>query len=524
MGLLMLAVDVLVLVSSLSIFLAIRDHRRRGGLPYPPGPRPLPLIGNLFDIPKEFSWLKYTQLSRIHGDVLSFHVFGQVIVILNSLKATKDLLERRGEIYSDRPTLTILEMMEWKWVVPVARETELWRQSRKLLDRGLRPAVAAVYRPTQQSKVRVLLSNLLAYPDEWEAHLEDLSGELILAVGYGYEVKGRNDRKVIVARKLTQLGAETALPGGVLVNDLPFLRYIPEWLPWLSYKPLARYGYDLGQEVMHGPMSFVREGMANGTAQPSLALEHLQETEKLSGRERKETEEVISGALGSMYAAGTHTVRDQADICQCAGSTMSSIMSFVVAVLVRSDIQAKAQEELDAVTGRERLPTFEDRPKLPFVEAVCKEVLRWRPVTPLAIPHATTKDNIYEGFFIPKGAIVIGNVWAILHDPVMYPEPDSFKPERFLNPDGSLRDDPVLASAFGFGKRICPGRHFVDDTLFIVVASLLSVFNFKKGKDSGSDGYPYVGTGITRPHSFRCSIFPRDKAAEDLIVADALTR
>jgi len=86
---------------------------------------------------------------------------------------------------------------------------------------------------------------------------------------------------------------------------------------------------------------------------------------------------------------------------------------------------------------------------------------------------------------------------AILHDPVMFPEPDSFKPERFLNPDGSLRDDPVLASAFGFGKRICPGRHFVDDTLFIVVASLLSVFNIEKGKDSGSDGYPYMGTGIT---------------------------
>jgi hypothetical protein len=118
--------DILVLVSSLAVYLAIRDYRRRRGVPYPPGPRPLPLIGNLFDIPKEFSWLLYTQLSKKHGmiyfvvkglltegmtgDVLSFHVFGQVIVVLNSIKANKDLLERRGEIYSDRPAIPVFEM------------------------------------------------------------------------------------------------------------------------------------------------------------------------------------------------------------------------------------------------------------------------------------------------------------------------------------------------------------------------------------------------------------------------------
>ena len=106
--------DVLLIVSSLVAFLAIRGYQRRRGLAYPPGPRPLPLIGNFLDIPKEFSWLSYTQLSEKHGmiyfevkglltecisgDVLSFHVFGKVIVVLNSIKATKNLFERRGEI------------------------------------------------------------------------------------------------------------------------------------------------------------------------------------------------------------------------------------------------------------------------------------------------------------------------------------------------------------------------------------------------------------------------------------------
>jgi hypothetical protein len=118
--------DFLVLLSFAFSFSAIRDHQRRRGLSYPPGPRPLPVIGNLLDIPKRLSWLAYIKFSKkygkdpslvfflskdtLSGDVLSFHVFGQVIIVLNSVKATKDLLERRGEIYSDRPVVPFYDM------------------------------------------------------------------------------------------------------------------------------------------------------------------------------------------------------------------------------------------------------------------------------------------------------------------------------------------------------------------------------------------------------------------------------
>ena len=98
--------------------------------------------------------------------------------------------------------------------------------------------------------------------------------------------------------------------------------------------------------------------------------------------------------------------------------------------------------------------------------------------------------------YIPCTLLVTSTLFrAILHDPVTYPEPDTFKPERFLNPDGALRDDPVLISTFGFGKRICPGRHFADSTLFISVASLFSVFNIERGRDGGSKLSDYTSTG-----------------------------
>ena len=91
--------------------------------------------------------------------------------------------------------------------------------------------------------------------------------------------------------------------------------------------------------------------------------------------------------------------------------------------------------------------------------------------------------------------VVLTACRSILHDPVRYPEPETFKPERFLNPDGSLLDDPVLVLAFGYGKRICPGRHFVDATLFITIASLLSSFNVEKGEPPSGQPFEYTYTG-----------------------------
>jgi len=120
--------------------------------------------------------------------------------------------------------------------------------------------------------VLVSLIFLTCYPTS------SLTGELVLTMAYGYEVQDHNDRMADVARRMLQLASEIVLPGALLINNLPFcesspssyrhsaqrdslVRYIPEWLPWFSYKPLARYGHDLGDEVMHAPMSFVKESM-----------------------------------------------------------------------------------------------------------------------------------------------------------------------------------------------------------------------------------------------------------------------
>lgn len=125
------------------------------------------------------------------------------------------------------------------------------------------------------------------------------------------------------------------------------------------------------------------------------------------------------------------------------------------------DVQRKVQSFLDELLGGHRLPDFSDYSKLPYLAAVVNEVFRWHAVTPFAVYHVSTQDDMYEGYFIPKGSIMVPNAWALLRDENIFgPDPDKFIPERFLRPgnEGKMPDLSDVEAAFGFGRRACPGR------------------------------------------------------------------
>ncbi|CAE6417961.1 unnamed protein product, partial [Rhizoctonia solani] len=114
-----------------------------------------------------------------------------------------------------------------------------------------------------------------------------------------------------------------------------------------------------------------------------------------------------------------------------------------------------------------------DRELMPYIRCIIQEVLRWQPPLPLGVPHATAADDEYRGYFIPKGSIVMANSWAMSRDESMYKSPESFDPERFVGAD------TPSTHAFGFGRRSCPGNHYAEASLFILIASILAVFDIK---------------------------------------------
>jgi len=229
----------------------------------------------------------------------------------------------------------------------------------------------------------------------------------------------------------------------------------------------------------------------------------------LSGGGDPEFEYTVKSAASALYSGGADT-------------TVSAIGSFFLAMACYPDVQKKAQHEIDAVVGNDRLPNLADRDQLPYATALWLEVLRWNPVAPLTPPHCLTEEDVYEGHIIPKGSIVIANIWKLLHDPEYYSDPLAFNPERFIASEGKEPECDPRDVVFGFGRRICPGIYLADVSVFLSCVMSLSVFDISKAADTGvvlERGIEYSTGTISHPPPFKYAIKPRSAMAEALIRA-----
>lgn len=205
-------------------------------------------------------------------------------------------------------------------------------------------------------------------------------------------------------------------------------------------------------------------------------------------------------------------------------TTVVAIQSFVLAGVLHPEFVAKAQEEIDRVVGPNRLPTFDDIPKLAYVSAFMKESMRWRMVSPLGAPRITDEDDVYNGYLIPRGTLVMANQWAMGHDQNTFENAHIFNPERWMTTTMTERE---MISAtqfpFGFGRRICPGQHLANNTVNIVATRILWGFNLGHAVDGSMKEIPidplaYTQRGLTsQPQNFALSIKPRSQAYADLI-------
>ncbi|KAI0759801.1 cytochrome P450 [Irpex lacteus] len=403
------------------------------------------------------------------------------------------------------------EIMGGGVVMSIINSGDMWRRMRRAVHESFSPRAVERYQVIQAQSALQAALRTIANPDGWKLNIQLIAVSSILSSVYGWtDIEPESPYPQFFQNFIERLGG-ACLPGSYLVDAFPAMKYLPAWVARWKREGLA--WHDRHSQILKGFNAGIREKMETEDEQSNFVSDLLAAQDRYAF-----DEQAMRWVPAAMAAGGTDTVAVALQNC-------------VLAVLHSPSILKKAHAELDAVIGRERAPDYEDREKLPYVQAIARETLRWRPPAPLALPHATTEDDWYEGYFIPKGTVVIGNTWAMNRDPSVYADPDVFRPERFLNALGEV-EIPVGSethqmghTSFGFGKRICPGMHFAEQELFISLAIILWAFDIQPPVDEkGECVLPPTDqwvdeTVVVRPASFGCRFSPRFPAVQEILEA-----
>jgi cytochrome P450 len=435
---------------------------------------------------------------------------------LADMKIVHDLLAKRAQIYSSRPEVMAVPGSDSQGqYLPLLAHGDHWRRQRKFAVTVLTAAHNNQYYGYPQLEVKRLLAKLAQDPKNYYNLLDSYCGRITARLAYG-----RPDTAPNHCKNAREFIPHISLAGPV-TNRLPFLRNLPEWL--IPSKRDVRLRRETEERLWLGLMKDVEEEMAAGTAAPvSYARTYLERrnADKLSNSDK-------STAFGfddreAAYAVGM--------LCTVAIFTISGpLNTFMLAMTLHPEWQDMARKEVDTVLG-DRLATMADSPSLPTLRAVIKECFRWRPPVPAGVPHLLEKDDIYNGYFIPKGTIIHACEQAISRDPALYPSPESFNPARWLSPEFPSYREPLTVHPtlvghhqFGVGRRSCPGVDITEAELLIACSALISTFTMRPKRaadgteilpDTSPKGMTTNLIGGPLPFEFELSVRSDEKRAQ----------
>ncbi|KAF4615654.1 hypothetical protein D9613_012488 [Agrocybe pediades] len=399
----------------------------------PPGP-PQRFFG-LFDHPVSngaFAPRAFADLQKRYGPVISFYQGRTLVVVLGTFKAATDLLEKRGGTYSNRPrNIMGGELLAGNMRGVVMPYGKRWRNWRALMQAGLGIESSNNYKPVQTFESAFLLHDLLSEKDYKRnaLHLRRYAVSVVFCVAYGKRIESLDDPLVLANLKAADAFIKLSTPGKYMVESMPILLKLPKLMQWFAKEPLRQRAVDT--ELYLLLLNNVRKQMEAGTARPSTARRALEKQGEF-GLSDVETAYCVSAPFG----AGLATVLSTLDV-------------FLMAMLHHPEIMKKAQAEIDRVVGRDRLPQFDDAESLSYVKALVLETMRWRPTSPIGIPHSIISDDIYEGMHVPEGSTIIANAYAMSKDEEYFASPEEYIPDRYLEIMNSNPNGPQSTFFFG---------------------------------------------------------------------------
>ncbi|KAM5349584.1 hypothetical protein ACJ41O_006089 [Fusarium nematophilum] len=472
----------------------------------PPGPFPFPIVGNHFQTPSVRPWIAWEKWAQYYGSpMMTLWIGREPRIILSDAWVASELLEKKADILSSRPRFVLMgDVINCTTTNQTTLEYgDRWRMHRKLMHSAVGTQAVRGYRSFQADESKILIRDLLVDPDDFELSVERYSVSTASIIGWGRRIDRKNDYVAQQALAVMET-VNFVVPGVFLVEAIPALTKLPAWLYSFpaavraASAVAARYFYMLTEESLDNKRPAFNKFMMEAQKKHNL------------------TDLEVAGLMSNLIGGGVDT-------------TSSTMLSCILAMAYFPEVQQKAHAEMDRVVGDERSPDWADidEGRLPYLAAIVKETLRWRTVTVLAgIPHANHKPLDYQGYHFPAGTNFTGNMWAIHRNPKDFPEPDVFRPERFLG--GLERPYPNArgSNPFGWGRRQCSGQPLAEQGLLYSLGRMIWAFKIRpgvddKGREVDLDIFAYTESENTRPEAFKVRFMPRTKKIRELIESEA---
>ncbi|KAH6906085.1 cytochrome P450 [Coprinopsis sp. MPI-PUGE-AT-0042] len=485
-------------LGALALVAVLRWQSSRRTRPTPPGPTKFPVVGSILSMPTSRQWEVLRDWEKEYGELIYLEGLGQKILAVNSFPLAQTLLSSRAANYSDRGWGPLIDLIDFNWSFANMSYGALWRDYRRAFHQLLNQSQVPQYSHIIVNETVRFLQRLLLDKKKFRKDINILYGSVIMRISYGSDNIEYNKELIQETQKFGHDFMEYSAPGKLLVSTFPSLQYLPSWFPGTGWKQPVEALRSSSGRVRSKPYIDLKQRMREGIQGDYNVGEQLIAALPNEDDPAYRYEDDLAQNVAAINFLG----KLEQD------TTVSSALALILALAMHPEVQKKAQKEIETAVGPERVPSFEDLERLPYIQAIVKEVSRWHTVIPLGVPHAATNNDDLNGYRIP--------CWAIMHDPNVFEDPMEFKPERYFK-DGKLNKDLLdpMDVAFGYGRRICPGLHLSNAGLAMMVASMLAFFDVKQV--IGPDGKPIPlkyefesdSSLFVLPAPFDCDIVPR---------------
>ncbi|XP_063265416.1 cytochrome P450 2C5-like [Prinia subflava] len=457
-----LLITLLLVLLSVLWFLVWRSDAKRNRLP--PGPAPWPILGNLWQKDVLPLYRHYEKLSSTYGPIFTVWLGLKPVVVLCGYEAVKDALVGHSEEFGGRPEIPLLIHLSKDYGF-LSNNEKKWRELRRFTLSTLRDfgmGKSSMSHKVQQEAQHLveLLAKLKGNTFEPMTVFKHAAANVICSVVFGSRYSYSDTSFLELLNAIANFVSFFLSPIAKVYNTFPSIMHR---LPGPHKKVLA--DCQKLKDHIQEKVQFHQLTLDSSCPRDYIDCFLMRAEKEKDSPDTMYSHDDLIMSVFKLFGAGTVT-------------TGNTLVFFLLMLAKHPHIQAKVQEEIDAVVGTGRAPSTEDRLRMPYTNAVIHELQRFQKTRIENFPRMTTQDVLFRGYTIPKGTPVIPVLSSVHSDPTQWENPKNVDPTHFLDEKGEFRKREAFM-AFSAGKRMCPGEALARMELFLFLTTLLQSFTFQ---------------------------------------------